>query len=942
MPAAPCLDSNTLAALASGALEEDARQRAVAHLDGCSACRKLAALAAWSVDPEGGGVSVLLREGERFGRYVIQEGLGAGAMGVVYAALDEELRRRVAIKLVRMSEPGSLADGSLRARLMREAVAAAALAHPNVVVVHEVGDSEGQPFIAMELVEGGTMREWLQAAARTHDEILAMYVAAGEGLAAAHEAGIVHRDFKPDNVLVGNDGRPRVADFGVARLAGPIAEEAVRGGALRGDVMSTRAGALVGTIAYMSPEQLAGGTVDARSDQFAFAVSLYEGLYGRRPPQPLPPSFVPEPRAGGARVPAGVRQSLRRAMTTDPDGRFPDMRALLRALDASRARRSSVLRVAWLAAAVLVAMAAAATAAGVGPFSRRQPPVCAGAERRLDGVWDAGRRQAVSTAITAGGEPWASATAQNVVGVLDRFAHDWVAMRTEACEATLVRHEQSDALLDLRMQCLGEKLEELRGLSELLSKPDRKLVGMAARAAYSLQPLGQCADAAALAAPVPLPTDPSVRTAVEGLRGEVAQVRAMKLLGRYAEGEKQASALAERARAIGYAPLEGEALLVWGDFIERIDDYPRAADTLRDALWASENGRDRKQAARVLAELVWVVGHEQGQHAQAHEYAKHGRALLRGLGGDAEIEAALADAEGTLLCDEGHDLEGEQSFREALDKRTTVFGRLHPLRGVALANVAVALNRRGRLDEALALNEEALAVYRETLGDHHPLYGQTLFNIADSLRQLDRLDEARQKAEAALALFEQVLGPEHALVASAENNLGLIANAGKHYEDAERHLRRALAVAEKARGPEHIYIANYATALAEALAGQGRHAEAVPLFRRALAVYAKNGEDPMLIARTRSGLASSLLATGAATEALAMFEAALAWQEPNEKLPRQLADTRFGASRALWATGRDKARSLWLAEQAIQGYESAGPPAEDDLLAARRWHDGRR
>lgn len=300
----------------------------------------------------------------RIGRYAILRILGEGGMGVVYAAYDEELDRRVALKLLR---GGERANQEQRLRILREAQAMARVSHPNVVNVYEVGEFDGQIYIAMEFVEGTTLSEW-QRSARSWEEILRMYGEAGSGLQAAHEAGLVHRDFKPENVLVGRDGRPRVADFGLAR------SDSVHQAAMPGSARSapaspavdleqaatlapssptsqdsgrllqsplTQDGAILGTPAYMSPEQHDGQPADARSDQFSFCAALYEALYRQRPfPGDTllslsfnvlhgrlrsPPSNTP--------VPVRIERALRRGLAVSPAARFPSMQALLQAIE---------------------------------------------------------------------------------------------------------------------------------------------------------------------------------------------------------------------------------------------------------------------------------------------------------------------------------------------------------------------------------------------------------------------------------------------------------------------------------------------------------------------------------------------------------------------------------------------------------------------------------
>ena len=275
-------------------------------------------------------------EPTRIGRFRLLDCIGRGGMGVVWSAHDDELDRTVAIKLLRPELSGR--------DLTAEARALARLAHPNVVSVFDVGEHEGQRFIAMEHVEGVTLRDWLEPA-RDPSEVIEMFVAAGQGLAAAHAVGLVHRDFKPDNVLVGRDGRPRVLDFGLARPpdTGSQTPPAVPADADPFATTMTHAGVLLGTPAYMAPEQHLGEPADTRSDQFAFAVSLFEGLTRELP-------FVGEDlrtlslavvrgRVASAsldRLPSPVRLVLERALAVEAERRFPDMNAMLDALRSTR------------------------------------------------------------------------------------------------------------------------------------------------------------------------------------------------------------------------------------------------------------------------------------------------------------------------------------------------------------------------------------------------------------------------------------------------------------------------------------------------------------------------------------------------------------------------------------------------------------------------------
>jgi serine/threonine protein kinase len=282
---------------------------------------------------QGDAASAPAGGGDRVGRFIVLECIGVGGMGLVFRAYDPSLDRKIALKLMR-AEPGSN-DG--RDRVQREAMALARVSHPNVVTIFDVGEFDGQTYIAMELVEGGSLRAWLAERPRTQREILAAFRQAGEGLAAAHAVGLVHRDFKPENVLIGSDGRPRVTDFGLARISAgagpPAAEEPSSVSSL--DATITATGAMVGTPAYMAPEQHLGHTADERSDQFSFCVALYDALTGARPvvvgvdsPERVE-VIIPD----GSRHPSPrLRDPLLRGLECAATARYPSMEALLEAL----------------------------------------------------------------------------------------------------------------------------------------------------------------------------------------------------------------------------------------------------------------------------------------------------------------------------------------------------------------------------------------------------------------------------------------------------------------------------------------------------------------------------------------------------------------------------------------------------------------------------------
>jgi serine/threonine protein kinase len=366
----PCLDDDEVQALALGALSAEAATPMLEHVGTCDVCRVLVATLArrptpplWDADTlpaSGAGAAPVLSQGARIDRYVVEDHVGQGGMGVVYAAYDPQLDRRVALKVVRSDRAQSL---ELRQRLVREAQVMARVSHPNVVTVYDAGIVDDQVFIAMELVDGSTLTEWLRAEPRSWRQVVEPFADAGRGLAAAHAIGIVHRDFKPDNVLVGKDGRVRVSDFGLA-IAEASPEATANAGAPRaggGAARLTGDGRLVGTPAYMAPEQRSGGVIDARTDQFSFCVALHEALFGVLPGGAGPPA-AREPRARG-RVPREVRRVIARGLSPSPAARFPSMDALLDRLGrcAAPPRRPTAALFGALALTALIGAGATST-----------------------------------------------------------------------------------------------------------------------------------------------------------------------------------------------------------------------------------------------------------------------------------------------------------------------------------------------------------------------------------------------------------------------------------------------------------------------------------------------------------------------------------------------------------------------------------------------------
>ncbi|MEX1368409.1 MAG: serine/threonine-protein kinase, partial [Nannocystaceae bacterium] len=499
-------------------------------------------------------------QGAHIGRYLVLEVVGHGGMGVVLSAFDPKLDRKVALKLL---HAGTSTDA--QARLQREAQALARLSHPNVIRVHDVGVHDGRVFIAMELVTGGTLADWMKAGRRDWREVSRVFELAARGLAAAHEAGLVHRDFKPSNVLMGDDGQVKVTDFGLARAQVDVASAEqdlptdddltpLPPAALQATL--TRTGALVGTPAYMAPEQLDGRPADPRSDQFSFCVALYEALAGRRPFAGSTPWAIAASIEGQrfstplpSTAPRSLRHAVRRGLRVDPQLRHPDMPSLLAALHRSRSARTR--QVAWV-------LAAATAGGGVWWASQPLPEAAAGGYcdrvgERLVGVWDDPRRAEVKQAFEATGRAYAQDSWLRVRDELDAQSTAWVDAQRSACEAQAqLPAGARDEGIDRTMVCLHRRLAEMRELGELLAAADADLVERAPRALDALGPIDACRQAGP-----PMGDDEATALAhAEAL----AQIGVRSEAGQY-DAAVQAADAAVEAASTGSRAMQAEAIL---------------------------------------------------------------------------------------------------------------------------------------------------------------------------------------------------------------------------------------------------------------------------------------------------------------------------------------------------------------------------------------------
>jgi tetratricopeptide (TPR) repeat protein/predicted Ser/Thr protein kinase len=659
----------------------------------------------------------------RVGRYLIRGRVGVGGMGVVYAADDAALGRRVAIKLLH----GAGSEGQARGRILREAQALARLSHPNVVQIYEVGEVGRQVFVAMEFVEGLTLAQWQIQQPRRWRELLDVYVQAGRGLAAAHAVGLVHRDFKPENVLVGADERVRVLDFGLARTDGEGAPAELRptGDALLQPITTT--GAMLGTALYMSPEQWRASPADPRSDQFSFCVALHAALFGVHP---FAGATVQELRtrvlAGvvvtpPGRVPGRLRRALLRGLRVDPAQRFPDMPALLAELE--RVRRGRPL--AWLGLGVLALGIGAALG---GRWSAPEEPadVCDSSAAQARAVWGPARRAAVRRAFLATERADAGVLWSQVAEQLDGYVDEWARGHAAACHEAMAGEGPRRPRADLSegpyltMACLDRSLGELRGLTDAFIADADAVIGNAVKAAYKLRPLEECRARPVLALLTTPPADPATAVQVQALAGKLDEISALLKAGDTGRGVPLAREAAVQARALGHDHTTAEALVLLGSLESLAGEYAAAERSLFEAALLAERGDNRAALARARTELVFVIGYGQRRFDEALQWGELADNTMHQLGRGGALEVRLRSARGLVLRARGDLPAARGELLAALSLAESTLGPDNPGVATALGNLAAVQAAAGERAAAIAALTRALKIRERALGVDHP------------------------------------------------------------------------------------------------------------------------------------------------------------------------------------------------------------------------------
>ena len=817
------------------------------------------------VEDEDAAVDERLARGTSVDRYVVLYELGTGGMGVVYAAYDPQLDRKVALKLLHAHSRSSRA----RTRLLREAKAIARITHLNVVTVHDVGTFEGRVFVAMEYIEGLTLRRWLQEARRPWPEVLSVLHDAGEGLAAAHEGDLIHRDFKPDNVLVEEGGRAVVLDFGLARRTSSQEEPPMTDGglSLRAESLEaeaepdlTRTGAKLGTPAYMAPEQHLAAPTDARTDQFSFCVVLWEALYGARPfagstareaRYSVLKGDILEPRESD--VPVAIRRVLERGLSLDPDSRFPDMRTLLVALD--RAPRRRVPR--WaLGGAVVVS--GVGVAAGVWMSEREaNASPCADASERWVGVWDAGARADVNEAFTASGAKFASAAWSTVSHTLDRYTDAWSLAHKDACEATHVHNEQSQETLELRMSCLRGRHQAVAALVREFADADPSVVENAVEAVNALPRLVECSDLARLQAAPAFMRSPDVQRTMR-LKEDLVDARAKESSARYDRAQALVARVLLETEAAGATDIEAEARLRLGSILERRSDFVQSERAYLEAIWAAERAGHRFIEAEAWVRLVWVTGVERFDPERGRLWAEFADAALDRAGGAAILEAELRHNLGGVLYTLGRHDEALAEYRLALDRQLQLLGEDDPRVATTYNHIGNALMELERYDESEASCRKSLEIRKRLFGDQHPTVASALNNLGELARKRERPAEALAQAAASL----EIVGRSGS---RAEDDAAMIAGwslreLGRPREALPR-FERALVMRTETDGALAPRVVDVEYELARTRAALGEHDIALAHLDRVIELEAGRRADVVAAARA---LRTELLAAKSA------------------------------------------------------------------------------
>jgi tetratricopeptide (TPR) repeat protein len=672
--------------------------------------------------------------------------------------------------------------------------------------------------------------------------VLDAFLGAAEGIAAAHHKGIVHRDIKPSNILMGSDGRARVLDFGLARKLSTPSESSP--GETRGatalEPSLTAHGAVLGTPAYMAPEQHDAAETDERTDQYAFCISLYEALHGERPFRgkhaidlaaakrddklPAPPQ--------GRHVPRWLRDVLARGLSVDPKRRYPDMQSLISALRDDPVRK-------WGRRGAMAGTLAVLGGLGVATYQARaeQTHAC-DATAELAGIWDPTTRARVAQAFAASRLSYAPGVFADVEASLDRWTADWIEARETACRGAMVEKSHSVSEMSRAAVCLDRRLQQLGGIVGVLGEADDTVVEGAERIVDDLPDLTPCVVGRGDRTP-PSPTSLHRRGELLDIERRIAQASALVSAGRHDEAADLGRATLEASRAVGDDPLVARALALLGNLAQIEARQDESERLLRESILASERAGDELLTIETSLSLAFGLGIYRARPGEAAYVVDRCEARLAKHGDLPLWQGRIAYIRGRILEARGDHEDALQSFVRAVSLYERAVGE-NDLRTVtAVNNVGVAHDRLGHYEEALRHYERTLEARSARYGDDHHHVANALGNVGATYDSLGLHAEAVEPLRRSIATYTRVFGNDHRLVAWYRANLGVaLGHLGRH-EEARSELEAALQIRTRVLGSTHPHTAMAHAELAEALVDLGQGEEALRSADMAISLLAE-------------------------------------------------------------------------------------------------------
>jgi serine/threonine protein kinase/tetratricopeptide (TPR) repeat protein len=758
------------------------------------------------------------RRGANLDRYIVLDQLGEGGMGLVLRALDPDLNRRVAIKVLRPTPQMTrdpLALERAQTRSLREGKALARLSHPHVLPVYDVGKINATIFLAMHYVAGRTLDVWARERTRTWREVFEVMMQVGEGLAAAHRAGMVHRDFKPQNVMIEGDAHAWVMDFGLVRWLESASFDAgdrhgVQERQKRGVFASaafTAVGTVLGTPLYMAPEQHEGIAADARADVYAYCLTFLEMLGYRLPFCHVPLSDLAAEKRhftaprGLKRVPRWLLAILARGLTPDPALRPEDLVELCELLASGR-RNHGLRHFAALGATALVVglfLAGSSTSDGSDPFLRCIEPAA-----ELGRAWTVDAQRRIVDSFERTGHRQASAIAPLVLQRLDNYRTQWQAAYEQACKAA---HGEGEGLsfrrathFDRARLCLRERGLVWLAWLDVLAHADANRVERAEVSLLNLPAPDECNQRDFFLPQLEVPTDERERQVVENFRRTLAEISAIFELGEFERGTEEARALAAQLRGVSFVPLHAEVLSRLGHLHMAAGDCERAREILKKSTVIATAMSMPDLALLNLTSLVYTVGYCENRSDLARDWSRDARALVLASSNQDYARSLLLLNEGTLRGREG-DLEGSYWLtEEALRLREKVLGPSSRRLVVPLANLGALAQALDRPDEAIAHLRRAAYLGERTMSAMHPYLALVWFNMGLILTR-DPLapdyDGGYQAMERALSIWQQNASKSDIYIKFTKVEMAVIRTQQGRFDEAVSLLRDVVEVEEK-------------------------------------------------------------------------------------------------------------------------------------------------